>query len=1239
MINSVISQVGGSLGYMINSIKHILTGPGCDIFHSIMTEEQITTIEEDLERYKKGDYAQQLMDIVFVALAHVLGTVIVIVDSHMKKRFPIAPATVNSIKDLRVVYVHRATEQHYNALIPVENIHHMQQLHEVLPKRSERRTDISFLKKWEGERPQSLLSIDEDDDEEELFDYLTYFNNVQASSEGGSIDPNPKIDEACSAQQSASDDLQGVKKDTHEQQASVCIHGQHNALVAPLTMHENPTDQILSHDPQHIALDLTIFKGCDKDQGRLPILVSSDQSEPLDLRVKAKVATVSDMRENSPGKLSTPVDKREPPPGMVATPVDKRKLSPSKVATSVDKGELSPGKVANPVDKTELPPGKVATPADIREISLLHEIPEAQKPFEPQHTMTYFAPFPSSPTLKDPKSPLDSLQEQDTSVCPADSPEAGSDQNIKFGSMTACSSIKTRPLKKISTLYAEFMNNQQMRGSGRDITSEADEIIDEGFSGELEEESEEECFLDAETGILTYKSIVNDARDRPKALDDGDDDENQEVISSGSNESLPDIPSATPVYSESITDSKDELLAILLSANQIDSDRVCSKVPYRPQQNCAFVLDTDSGEIKSRDDVKSDGNGTYRGYGKDIIFYSHEKKRVKDRNIRKYTLLTRYYKHKGSPDFNRKIVELSVLTENGTESWSPYIILIYYFRGDPHPITVQSHGNSMGSKAYSRAKPSTVNRIKEQSQKGKLPKEIYESIISEEGGYMKADNSSAFPRSLQQIYDVRRTRKLEDDLVHLIKMSREPDGGVLAVNEGPHLLVVLGYEWQLDLLSMCVTNEQLKSIVSIDVVWNCTPYLVTPLALRHPLLINTNTGKSPCILGPVCISDSQTAEIFEIFARTLVRRRKPMAEGNLILGSDSQTSIMQGFAAPFKSVQHILCTRHIENNLRKKLISAPTKISNEILEDVLFGKNSLANCTTEEFDAHLDSYKEKWENLSAGFHHWFQRFQATKFKRGVILSARQSAGLDVDEMFFNNTSEAMNNVLKTGMTANSSLKDLYDNYSKICRQTILDIELSIINHGSYSITTKFRPQFEVTEETWEMMSVKQREKVRDKLLLGRVRPLKQTLEKVTRTQATPPPSRKSRKPNEKIRNRRNRNRCLSQIHSMTEYYHITLSSAVKDGYKCHQCSSNIKKCKKGIDTFVCRGKYWDKEKRKKTAYVHLLCLSRSLFYSRKFHLCPEYERCLTESQLDLLPMSAAESDFGESDDTNDAEEY
>ena len=65
-------------------------------------------------------------------------------------------------------------------------------------------------------------------------------------------------------------------------------------------------------------------------------------------------------------------------------------------------------------------------------------------------------------------------------------------------------------------------------------------------------------------------------RDRPKALDISDDDENEEAISSGSNESLPDTPYATTVYSESITDSKGELLAMLLSANQIDSNRALS---------------------------------------------------------------------------------------------------------------------------------------------------------------------------------------------------------------------------------------------------------------------------------------------------------------------------------------------------------------------------------------------------------------------------------------------------------------------------------------------------------------------------------------------------------------------------------------------------------------------------------------------------------------------------------------
>ena len=83
----------------------------------------------------------------------------------------------------------------------------------------------------------------------------------------------------------------------------------------------------------------------------------------------------------------------------------------------------------------------------------------------------------------------------------------------------------------------------------------------------------------------------------------------------------------------------------------------------------------------------------------------------------------------------------------------------------------------------------------------------------------------------------------------------------------------------------------------------------------------------------------------------------------------------------------------------------------------------------------------------------------------------------------------------------------------------------------------------------------------------------------------------------------------------------------------------LKNSKKGIDTFVCRGKYWDKDKLKKAAYIHLFCLSHSLFYSWKFHLCPEYERCLTEGQLDPLPMPTAESGVGESDDIINAEEY
>ena len=41
-------------------------------------------------------------------------------------------------------------------------------------------------------------------------------------------------------------------------------------------------------------------------------------------------------------------------------------------------------------------------------------------------------------------------------------------------------------------------------------------------------------------------------------------------------------------------------------------------------------------------------------------YFSQERKRVKDKNLRKFTLTTRYFRHKASNAFNRKIVELSV---------------------------------------------------------------------------------------------------------------------------------------------------------------------------------------------------------------------------------------------------------------------------------------------------------------------------------------------------------------------------------------------------------------------------------------------------------------------------------------------------------------------------------------------------------------------------------------------------
>ena len=180
---------------------------------------------------------------------------------------------------------------------------------------------------------------------------------------------------------------------------------------------------------------------------------------------------------------------------------------------------------------------------------------------------------------------------------------------------------------------------------------------------------------------------------------------------------------------------------------------------------------------------------------------------------------------------------------------------------------------------------------------------------------MTVENTANMPRSMQQIYDLRRSKD-EEMIVDLIERSKQPNSEVIFVCEVPYLVIVLAQEWQLQLMEMCMTNH--PSVIGIDVTYNCTQFYVTPLCLGHPLVVNRK-GKRPYMVGTTCISNSQSREVFTLFANALILKNRGLRDGCLILGSDNQKGLVDGFSEPFRNVHHIACFRHLENNIRDKL--------------------------------------------------------------------------------------------------------------------------------------------------------------------------------------------------------------------------------------------------------------------------------------------------------------------------------
>ena len=305
---------------------------------------------------------------------------------------------------------------------------------------------------------------------------------------------------------------------------------------------------------------------------------------------------------------------------------------------------------------------------------------------------------------------------------------------------------------------------------------------------------------------------------------------------------------------------------------------------------------------------------------------------------------------------------------------------------------------------------------------------------------MRAKLSCDLPRDRRQIYNFKSANKVKlesqsmtsgvprsDTLAHVMSQCKETSSGsdafIRSVEAAPEPMCVLATNQQLsDLQRFCTDSP--SSVLSVDPTFNLGPFYVTPTTY-HNLLVKTDEGNHPIVLGPILIHQTKTFQPFHYFASTLIRLNPELIKLKAF-GTDGESELIKAFQLCFPQATHLRCTNHLRQNIKDKLrsLGVPQSVFSEFLADI-FGVQKGSNFeaglidadSETSFTAALEHLKHRWNNLERScishcsnpqFHSWFLKYKASDIKECVLPVVRVKAGLDPTQKFTTNISELIN---------------------------------------------------------------------------------------------------------------------------------------------------------------------------------------------------------------------------------------
>lgn len=427
-------------------------------------------------------------------------------------------------------------------------------------------------------------------------------------------------------------------------------------------------------------------------------------------------------------------------------------------------------------------------------------------------------------------------------------------------------------------------------------------------------------------------------------------------------------------------------------------------------------------------------------------------------------------------------------------------LLQYCFTSGEHEVKIAPHGNSKCGSAYIRTMPSVMTKLKEAATQ-KTPKRALQFVSDEQGGVLGATSAGALPRSRQQVKDMRRNLKQDDDpLFSLMFMCKAEEGKgkdqfVRVVNAAPFPMMVLAYDYMLADLSRFCTNQRKFSILGVDPTFSLGDFDVTVTTYHHLMLSSKTSSKHPTVIGPLFIHVKKDFTAYHFFSSSLIGQQ-PNLVNLRAFGIDGEVALANALSASFPKAVHVRCFLHFKGNIEHKLseLRIPANVAKEFVDDIMGKPTEFQLGLVDAKDpTHLDEMLTKFQsvwndrekpfNSPPIFFSWFQQYQRGVIAESMVQMVRTKAGLGNPPVpYYTNEVESKNHILKQHVHYKASeLPAFVDSMKNLLQLQRKEIERSVIAQGEYKLQDDYK-KYSVQSTKWFTLTADQRLKHLDKFM-------------------------------------------------------------------------------------------------------------------------------------------------------------